>query len=318
MVWNMHRLTFLDASTIGDLPLDCLAEFGELETHAVTSPEQTAEHLRDTTIAITNKVVIDAATIESSKHLKLICVAATGTNCVDLDAARKAHIPVCNVAGYSTAGVEQHTIGFLINLATNMYRFAHETRQWAGSPIFTRLDYPIVNLAGKTLGIVGLGTIGQSVAKAAQGLGMDVVALAREGSEECICPRLPREQFFSEVDAVSLHCPLTSETCSIINRNTLAMMKPSAFLINTGRGQLVNENDLAEALKNGTIAGAGLDVLTEEPPSPDHVLLDPSIPNLIITPHTAWASVESRTRLLDGIALNIKAFLKGESRNLVT
>lgn len=308
----MHRLTFLDASTIGDLSLDSFSEFGAFETHAITSPEETAHRLKDTTIAITNKVVIDADVIAASKNLQLICVAATGTNCIDLDAAKKAGIPVCNVAGYSTAGVEQHTIGLLINLATNMHRLAHEAKAWAKSPIFTRLDYPIVDLAGKTLGIIGLGTIGKSVAKAAQGLGMDVIALGRDGSKECICPRIPKEQFFAEADAISLHCPLTSETCGIINRDTLGMMKPSAFIINTGRGQLINEADLAEALKNGTIAGAGLDVLTEEPPQADHVLLDDSIPNLIITPHTAWASKESRQRLLSGLIENIRSFLEGK------
>ena len=194
-----------------------------------------------------------------------------------------------------------------------MHHLASEASQWAASPIFTRLDYPIVDLAGKTLGIVGLGSIGKSVAKAAQGLGMDVVALARDGAPEGICPRLPEEQFFSECDAISLHCPLTTDTCGIINAKTLGMMKPTAFLINTGRGQLVNESDLAEALKNGSIAGAGLDVLTEEPPSPDHILLDPEIPNLIITPHTAWASAESRLKLLDGVAQNIRNFVEGVS-----
>ncbi len=313
----MHRITFLDAATVGDTPLHALNQFGELETHATTSYEETSVKLQDTTIAITNKVMIDAEMMAVCKNLELICVAATGTNCVDLEAARKAGIPVCNVAGYSTAGVEQHTIGFLINLSTNMHRLAGESAKWAESPIFTRLDYPITDLAGKTLGIVGLGTIGKSVAKAAQGLGMDVVALAREDSVECMCPRLPKEQFFSECDAISLHCPLTSETMGIINAETLGMMKSSAFLINTGRGQLVNEEDLAAALKNGTIAGAGLDVLCEEPPPADHVLLGADIPNLIITPHTAWASAESRTRLIDGVAKNIEAFLKGEKRNLV-
>ena len=312
-----HRITFLDASTVGDTDLSVLENFGEFEQHATTSPDDTAVRLEKTTIAITNKAVIDSDVIAASKNLQLICVAATGTNCVDLNAAREAGIPVCNVAGYSTASVEQHTIGLMINLATNMHRLAEEPTKWVESPVFTRLDYPIMDLAGKTLGIIGLGTIGKSVAKAAQGLGMDVVALTREGSQECICPRLGRTQFFTETDIISLHCPLTSDTCGIINKETLEMMKPSAFLINTGRGQLVNEADLAEALKNGTIAGAGLDVLTEEPPSADHVLLDPGIPNLIITPHIAWASSESRIRLLEGVAMNISAFLRGEERNIV-
>lgn len=314
----MQRITFLDASTLGDTDLSPLDALGKTTCFPTTTPAEMPARLRDTTIAITNKAVISADDIASAENLQLICVAATGTNCVDLDAAKKAGIPVCNVAGYSTAGVEQHTIGMLINLSTGMHRLAAEPQKWADSPIFTRLDYPVTELAGKTLGIIGLGTIGKSVAKAAQGLGMDVVALAREGSAECICPRLPRQQFFAESDAVSLHCPLTSGTMGIINAETLGMMKPTAFLINTGRGQLVNEADLAAALKNGTIAGAGLDVLTEEPPPADHVLLDPGIPNLLITPHTAWASAESRARLIQGVTGNIEAFLNGEERNLVS
>ncbi len=194
----MQRISFLDASTLGEVDLDPLSEFGELHIHAVTSPGETADRLRDTTIAITNKVVIDADVIASATQLKLICIAATGTNCVDLEAAQKAGIPVCNVAGYSTASVTQHTIGLLINLATGMHRYANETSQWADSPIFTRLDYPMTDLAGKTLGIVGLGTIGRSVANAASGLGMKVIALAREGaSSDGNIPRISREQFFA-------------------------------------------------------------------------------------------------------------------------
>lgn len=313
----MHHVTFLDAATMGDVDLSPLAEFGQLETHATTSAEQIIARLRKTTIAITNKVLINAQVIENAPALKLICVAATGTNCVDLEVAKMAGIPVCNVAGYSTAGVTQHTIGLLINLATGMHRYASEAGKWPDSAIFTRLDYPITDLAGKTLGIIGLGTIGKSVAKAAQGLGMNVIAFARDGARAGDIPRLPREQFFTEADVITLHCPLTSGTEKIINRETLGMMKPRAFLINTGRGQLIDEHDLARALKTGTIAGAGLDVLTEEPPSPDHVLLDSGIPNLIITPHTAWASIESRSRLLDGIIQNIGSFQAGAPENVV-
>jgi glycerate dehydrogenase len=314
----MQRISFLDASTLGEVDLDPLSEFGELNIHAVTSPGETAHRLRDTTIAIMNKVVIDADVISSATQLKLICIAATGTNCVDLEAAQKAGIPVCNVAGYSTASVTQHTIGLLINLATGMHRYASETSQWADSPIFTRLDYPMTDLAGKTLGIVGLGTIGRSVANAAAGLGMKVIALAREGaSSDGNIPRIARAQFFAQADVVTLHCPLTPQTHQIMNAETLSMMKPSSFLINTGRGDLIHEDDLAAALKNGTISGAGLDVLTTEPPAEDHVLLGNDIPNLLITPHTAWASIESRHQLLDGIVENIRGFLAGRLLNQV-
>jgi glycerate dehydrogenase len=313
----MQNISFLDASTMGDVDLGPLAIHGEFKVYPTTTPDQLEGRLLHTSIAVTNKVVIDAAALQKAPNLKLICIAATGTNCVDLAAAKAAGVIVCNVAGYSTASVTQHTLGLLINLATGMNRYASESAQWAQSPIFTRLDYPMIDLAGKTLGIIGLGTIGKSVAMAAQGFGMKVIALARDGAEQGEVERLPREAFFAQSDAVTLHCPLTLATEKIINRETLEMMKTSAFLINTGRGQLVDEEDLAAALKNGSIAGAGLDVLTVEPPQADHVLLDPSLPNLVMTPHTAWASIESRRKLLEGVAGNITAFLAGASENVV-
>lgn len=314
---GMHRISFLDASTVGDIDLGHLAALGKLEAYPVTAPDELIERLQHASIAITNKVVIDEAALQQAPQLKLICIAATGTNCVDLDAAKAAGITVCNVAGYSTASVTQHTLGLLINLATGMNRYAGELSQWAQSPIFTRLDYPMIDLAGKTLGIIGLGTIGKSVAKAAQGFGMNVVALSRDGAQQGEIERLQRDAFFSKSDAVTLHCPLTPGTEKMMNRETLGLMKPSAFLINTGRGQLIDEADLAVALKTGVIAGAGLDVLTAEPPPVDHVLLEPSLPNLIITPHTAWASLEARKRLLEGVAGNISAFLAGVPENVV-
>jgi glycerate dehydrogenase len=313
----MQKLTFLDAMTMGQVDLSSLAVFGELKTYDTTSKDETVAHLQDTNIAITNKVVIDAEVISKVPTLKLICVAATGTNCVDLQAASEAGVTVCNVAGYSTASVTQHTLGLMINLATGMHRYANEAGEWSRSPIFTRLDYPIIDLAGKTLGVVGLGTIGKSVAAAAMGLGMDVIALAREGASDGNIKRVPSPAFYAQADFVSLHCPLTPATENIMNSETLGLMKPTAFLVNTGRGQLINEGDLAEALKRSLIAGAGLDVLTEEPPSPTHTLLDPDVPNLIITPHTAWASEESRQKLVAGIASNISAYLAGKPENKV-
>ena len=314
---GMHHISFLDASTVGDIDLGHLAALGKLEAYPVTAPDELIERLQHASIAITNKVVIDEAALQQAPQLKLICIAATGTNCVDLGAAKAAGITVCNVAGYSTASVTQHTLGLLINLATGMNRYAGELSQWAQSPIFTRLDYPMIDLAGKTLGIVGLGTIGKSVARAAQGFGMNVVALSRDGAQQGEIERLERDAFFAKSDAITLHCPLTPGTEKMMNRETLGLMKPSAFLINTGRGQLIDEDDLAVALKTGAIAGAGLDVLTAEPPPVDHVLLDPSLPNLIITPHTAWASLEARKRLLEGVAGNISAFLAGVPENVV-
>lgn len=314
----MQKLVFLDAMTVGDIDLKPFDRFGPFTAFETTAREQTVEHLSGMTVAITNKVVIDEEIIAKAPALKLICVAATGTNCVDLDAAAKAGITVCNVAGYSTASVTQHTMGLLINLATGMHLYAGELGAWSKSPIFTRLDHPMIDLAGKTLGIIGLGTIGRSVARAAQGLGMEVIALARDGAQqEGGIARVAAPAFYEQSDAVTLHCPLTAQTENIINMRTLSMMKPSAFLINTGRGQLVDEQDLAEALKHGVIAGAGLDVLSEEPPAPDHCLLAADIPHLLITPHTAWASRESRQRLMDEVVENISAYLAGNPRNRV-
>ncbi len=315
----MHKLAFLDAMTVGDIDLKPLEGFGPFKAYDTTSREQTLEHLSEVTIAITNKVVIDAEIIAKTPALKLICVAATGTNCVDLDAAARAGIVVCNVAGYSTASVTQHTMGLLINLATGMHRYASELDAWSRSPVFTRLDHPMVDLAGRTLGIIGLGTIGRSVARAARGLGMEVIAIARDGaSQQQGTARVPAQEFYAQSDVVTLHCPLTAETEKIINQKTLSMMKPSAFLINTGRGQLVDEEALAEALKSGVIAGAGLDVLSEEPPAPSHCLLASDIPHLLITPHTAWASRESRQKLMDEVVENISAYLAGTPRNRVS
>lgn len=314
----MQKLAFLDSMTLGDIDLKPLEDFGPLKAYDTTSREQTVEHLAEATIAITNKVVIDQEVIARAPGLKLICVAATGTNCVDLEAAARAGIVVCNVAGYSTASVTQHTMGLLINLATGMHLYAGELDAWSKSPVFTRLDHPMVDLAGKTLGIIGLGTIGRSVARAAQGLGMEVIALARDGaSQQQGIARVPAQEFYAQSDAVTLHCPLTPDTENVINQKTLSMMKPSAFLINTGRGQLVDEGALAEALKSGAIAGAGLDVLTEEPPPASHCLLAGDIPHLLITPHTAWASRESRQKLMDEVGENISAYLAGASRNRV-
>ncbi|MGB0992675.1 MAG: NAD(P)-dependent oxidoreductase, partial [Akkermansiaceae bacterium] len=222
----MQHLTFLDSSTMGDTALTPLVDFGRFQHYDTTAPEEVIERLQDTNIAITNKVIIGEETMRACKNLKLICVAATGTNCVDLAAAEKAGIPVCNVAGYSTASVTQHAIGLLINLASSMHRYAAEATLWSASPIFTRLDHPMTDLGGKTLGVAGLGNIGRSVAKAAQGLGMRVIALQRENASETPdpateIPRVSKAEFFSQSDAISLHCPLTESTRNMINAETL-------------------------------------------------------------------------------------------------
>ena len=314
------KLVFLDADTLhrDDLDFSGFGEFGELVFHARTRPEETAERLAEAEVVITNKVILNRDLLAGSPQLKLVCIAATGTNCVDLEAAKELGIPVCNVSGYSTPGVAQHTFALILTLATSLHRYLPEAQEWTKAPLFTRLDHPVMELSGRTLGIVGMGTIGKEVAKIAQAFGMKVVALARPGASLVgDIPRLPQEEFFPACEVISLHCPLTPDTEKLIRKETLALFQPGAFLINTGRGPLIDEQALADALREGRLGGAGLDVLSSEPPSADNPLLDTGLPNLLITPHTAWAGKESRSRLLEGIVKNIRGFLAGDLPNRV-
>ncbi|MEX2579815.1 MAG: D-2-hydroxyacid dehydrogenase [Verrucomicrobiales bacterium] len=314
------KLVFLDRDTTdrGDLDFSELESFGQVVYHGTTAPEETAARIRDANIVLANKVVVGAAEMDAAENLELVQVVATGVNNIDLDAARERGIAVCNVAGYSTEAVAQHVFACLLALRTNVHRYAAEPRKWAESPVFTRLDYPVGELAGKTLGIVGLGSIGTAVARIGRAFGMRVVAYAREDSSPSgDVERLPGEAFFAAADVVTLHCPLTPETRHFIDADSLASMKPDAVLVNTGRGDLVKEADLVEALRGGVIAAAAVDVLTPEPPPADHPFLKANLENLFITPHTAWSSREARQRLLDGIAENIRAFRRGERANRV-
>jgi glycerate dehydrogenase len=317
------KIVFLDRDTTdrGDIDLSGIESLGELVSYPTSTREETAARIADADIVLTNKAIIGAAEMDAAKHLKLIQVVATGVNNIDLEAARERHLAVCNVSGYSTEAVAQHVFASLLNLMSNVHRFAAEPEKWASSPIFTRLDYPVTELAGKTIGIVGLGSIGSAVARIAGAFGMKVVAYGREGaSSEGPIPRLGHEAFFACADAITLHCPLTPETRHFINRESLGLMKPGAVLINTGRGDLVHEDDLVAALRAGTIRGAAVDVLTPEPPTADHPFLvacGAGLDNLFITPHTAWSALEARQRLLDGIVANIQAFRKGEKVNRV-
>ena len=314
------QIVFLDAATTsreGDIDFGALEALGNLVLYDHTAPNQTTDRCADADIVLTNKVVVDAAVMDACANLKLIQVCATGTNNVALDAARERGISVCNVSGYSTPAVVQHTFALILNLVANVHRFAGEAAEWPKSPFFTRLDHPISELSGKTLGIAGLGTIGSAVADAAEAFGMNVVALAREGSTPDAGgtrPRLQALEFFSGSDIISLHCPLTPDTEKMINAETLAQMPDHALLINTGRGPLIDEAALAQALQSGTIAGAGLDVLTTEPPAADHPLIVAAaeLPNLLITPHTAWSSLEARRRLMTGVLGNLTAFTSGD------
>jgi len=304
------RGVFLDTLTMKPEELETSALKASLphwDFYETTSAEETAARIADADVVITNKVVLDRALIDTAPRLKLICVCATGTNNIELDAAAEKNIPVKNVAGYTGMSLAQHTIALLLALATHWHRYAEDVKQgrWSESPVFCRLDYPVMELDGKTLGIIGYGDLGQKVAHLAEAFGMRVL-VAESFSGEAKPGRVPQAQLLAESDAISLHCPLTEQTDQLVNGDFLRAMKPGAVLLNTARGGLVDEAALASALKSGTIAGAALDVLSVEPPPADHPLLAADIPNLIITPHNAWISRESRQRLLDGVVKNIR------------
>ena len=314
------RACFLDAESVGvDLDFAALeAAAGDWDWHGNTAPEQVGERLAGAHIAVSNKVPIDAAALDAAPHLRLICVAATGVNNIDLEAAAARGVTVCNATAYATPSVVQHVFALLLALATRLERYhaiAVDGR-WAEHPFFCVLDEPITELAGRRLGLVGHGELGRGVAATAAAFGMEVLVAAHRGGP--VPPdRVAFEDVLAQADALSLHCPLTEQTRGLIGMEELRAMKPSAFLINTARGGIVDETALAEALREGIIAGAGVDVLTEEPPRHGNVLLAPDIPNLIVTPHSAWATRDSRQRLVDQVAANIEAWRAGSPRNVV-
>ncbi len=286
--------------------------------HSVVSPEELDTLLDDVDVVVSNKVVLNEQHLSKAKRLKLVCIAATGTNNVDIAAATNNNIVVANVHGYATASVAQHMFGLLLTLTTrlNDYTAAVKRGEWSKSRFFCLLDYPVRELAGKTLGIVGFGHNGQAVAKVAEAFGMKVL-LAKRNEQDQRPGRIALAELLPLVDVLSLHCPLTEETRRLIGEQELALMKKDAVLINTARGGLVDESALLDALQNQRIGGAGLDVLQQEPPPADHPLLSAELSNLVITPHTAWISHESRQRLINEIALNIEAFTTGQVRNRV-
>lgn len=316
------RGVFLDFDTVsfaGDVSASPLRDVLDgLQLQPTTAPDQLLAHAAGADVLLTNKIRLDRHTIEALPELKLICLAATGTNNVDLDAARARQVAVCNVAAYCTAAVVQHV--FALMLALNQHLHEYQTLlasgAWKRAPQFTLLDYPIRELAGRALGIVGYGELGSAVAKAAGAFGMQVLIAARDHGDNRP-GRTPLAGLLAQADVVSLHCPLTPDTRGLIGREQLALMKPDAILINTARGALVDEQALVDALRSGQLGGAGIDVLSEEPPLRGNPLLAPAIPNLIVTPHIAWAAREARRRVIDEMAANIAAFRAGERRNCV-
>lgn len=319
---NCTRAVFLDHTSLdlGDLDLGPLRQvFGELELHDQTSHRDVVERLRGAQVAITNKVLIDATAIAALPDLKLILVSATGTNNVDLAAARAHGVTVCNCQGYGTPAVAQHTLMLLLNLATRFadYRDAVRHDRWQRASQFCLLDFPIVELQGKTLGLLGHGELGSAVGRLAEAFGMQVLLGALPGRPPRD-DRLPLAELLPRVDALSLHCPLNEHTRNLIDAEELALMKPGAFLINTARGGLVNERALADALRRGHLGGAATDVLTQEPPKDGNPLLASDIPRLIVTPHNAWGSREARQRIVLQMTENAEAWLKEMPRRMVS
>lgn len=310
------KAVFLDYESLDqhDLDLSALeASFDTLSLYPSTSQAQLLERVQHADVIISNKVIVDAATIQQCPNLKLILISATGTNNIDLIQARAQGIVVCNCQGYGTSAVAQHTLTLMLALATSLLQYdrAVQQGQWNKSPIFCLLDFPIVELEGKTLGILGYGELGQAVAKLAEAFGMKVLvgSLPNRPSDSS---RIPFTELLAQVDFLSLHCPLTEDTRDLIDAKAFDAMKPSAFLINCARGGIVNEPALADALIQGKIAGAATDVLTVEPPKEGNVLLDQHIPNLIITPHSAWGSVDARQRIVQQMVENAEAFKAGQ------
>ena len=316
----MLRGVILDADTLGPDTLD-LSPLTQLPIqwtiHGATAPEQVGERIADADVIITNKAPVGTEQMAAASQLKLIGVAATGFNVIDIEAAKSRGVAVSNCVAYGTPSVVQHVFAMLLALSTRLLDYHRDATggRWQNSPTFCLLDYPVQELAGRTLGIVGYGELGSSVAKIAEAFGMTVKIASLPGREQE--GRTPVAELLPEVDVLTLHCPLTDQTRNLIDTAELAAMKPSALLINAARGGIVNEQALADALRNGEIAGAGVDVLSQEPPRNGNPLLADDIPNLILTPHTAWTGQQARQEIVRQLAQSIEAFNAGQEYNRV-
>ena len=312
------RAVFLDYETVsnGDLDTSGLTRvIPELLFFGSTDDAQIAGRIDDAEIVLLNKSALTRDRLFAAKRLKLIALAATGTDNVDLAAARERGIGVCNVRGYCSQSVMQQVWAMILGLTQHIHEYTELAKNgsWVRNEVLTVLAYPIRELSGRTFGIVGWGELGRAAAKAAQAFGMHVVIANRPGGAR-ESERLDLDRLLATSDVVSLHCPLTPATRGMIGARELALMKPDALLINTARGGLIDGHALASALKARRLGGAGIDVLPQEPPVDGHPLLDPDIPNLLLTPHVAWAAREARQRCLDEMAANIQDFLSGGRR----
>lgn len=306
-----------DMLTKGDICLDALNALGNITYYNCIPLSQIIEKCKDDEIILCSKTVFNRHLINNLPKLKLICVFATGYNNVDTEYAKEKGITVVNVPGYSTESVVQHVFTLLLTLAGSTNRYVESTAKgdWIKSPTFTYFPYSFGELFGKTLGIVGYGAIGKRVAEVAKAFGMNVIVHTRTKKDDCPFEQTTLESLLERCDFLSLNCPLTDKTRGMINKDTISMMKPTAYIINTSRGPVINEQDLADALNNGKIAGAGLDVLTVEPMEEDCPLFGAK--NCIITPHIAWTTYDARQRLSDICADNVKAYIEGKPINVV-
>ena len=303
------KIAFLDAATMGNVSFEPFERLGEFIRYENSTPEEARERVRDIDVLLINKVLVDKALIDSAPNLKLICIAATGVNNIDVGYAASKGIPVRNAVGYSTDSVVQSTFMHILSLVGGAPYFDGSVKSgnYSRSGMFTDPNWNWWELAGKTIGIIGLGNIGKKVAHIAEAFGMNVCYFSTSGTSHCQdYPSLTLEELLRKSDVVSIHAPLNDRTKDLIGREQLALMKPSAYLVNMGRGAIVVEKDLADAVDAGVIAGAGIDVFVTEPVPEDHPYLRMAYPERMrLAPHVAWASVEARKRLVDIMAENI-------------
>ncbi|WP_109830567.1 D-2-hydroxyacid dehydrogenase [Reichenbachiella versicolor] len=317
----MNKIVFLDASTVnldGDVDFYNLEAIGDLEDYPNTkSEEEIIRRAEKADAIVVNKTVISRSIFEALPQLKHISIVATGYNNIDLEAATDHNVTVSNVQGYAKDCVPQYVFAMMLNFAVKLNNYNRDVKNgdWQKSGFFALLRYPTFELAGKTIGVVGYGAIGKGVVRIAKAFGMKVLVNTASGQSDDETDIVSIDQVYDKSDFVVLCCPLNESNYHMIDNRVLHKMKSNAYLINAGRGGLVNAKDLADALNNGVIAGAGVDVLETEPPTKDPLLED--VKNLVITPHTAWATVESRQRLIDEVALNIADCLNGGKRNVV-
>ncbi len=318
---SLPTVVFLDRATIPThIELPHLPFDHQWIEYDFTSPEQVVDRLKDAHVAITNKVVLDQQVLSQLPDLKLIAVSATGFNNVDVEFCREHEIAVTNVQGYSTRSVPEHVIAMTYALKRNLFGYHQDIAkgEWQRNKQFCFFSHPITDVAGSTLGIVGSGALGQATAALAKAIGMQVIFAERKGAQPCRDGFVPFEQALMMSDVLTLHCPLNEQTHNLIGKQELAMMKPSAILINAGRGGLVDETALVAALRQDVIAGAGVDVFTQEPADINNPLLDAmDLPNLLLTPHVAWGSDSSIQSLVDILMDNVTAFIEGREQNRV-